>query len=109
MQTNIVHLNYRTVAFGALKAGLLLGDGALRTDLAGHDIALHHRSAAGRSRDEAEATCRDVMAQARAEDGGLQLEEPKAQSLAAAFTVVPVVIMGIYLIIARRLGAFDAL
>ena len=29
--------------------------------------------------------------------------------LAAAFTVVPVVIMGIYLIIARRLGAFDAL
>ncbi|MCA3555502.1 ABC transporter permease [Aestuariivirga sp.] len=29
--------------------------------------------------------------------------------LAAAFTVVPVVIMGVYLIIARRLGAFDAL
>ena len=29
--------------------------------------------------------------------------------LAAAFTVVPVVIMGIYLTIARRLGAFDAL
>jgi putative spermidine/putrescine transport system permease protein len=29
--------------------------------------------------------------------------------LAAAFTVVPVVIMGIYLLIARRLGAFDAL
>lgn len=29
--------------------------------------------------------------------------------LAAAFTVVPVVIMGIYLVIARRLGAFDAL
>jgi putative spermidine/putrescine transport system permease protein len=29
--------------------------------------------------------------------------------LAAAFTVVPVVIMGIYLMIARRLGAFDAL
>ena len=29
--------------------------------------------------------------------------------LAAAFTVVPVVIMGVYLVIARRLGAFDAL
>ena len=29
--------------------------------------------------------------------------------LAAAFTVVPVVIMAIYLVIARRLGAFDAL
>jgi putative spermidine/putrescine transport system permease protein len=29
--------------------------------------------------------------------------------LAAAFTVVPVVIMGIYLMVARRLGAFDAL
>ncbi len=29
--------------------------------------------------------------------------------LAAAFTVVPVVIMGIYLMIARRMGAFDAL
>jgi len=29
--------------------------------------------------------------------------------LAAAFTVVPVVIMGIYLAVARRLGAFDAL
>lgn len=29
--------------------------------------------------------------------------------LAAAFTVVPVVIMGIYLMIARRLGAFNAL
>ncbi|WP_421695077.1 ABC transporter permease [Aestuariivirga sp.] len=29
--------------------------------------------------------------------------------LAAAFTVVPVLIMGIYLMIARRLGAFDAL
>ncbi len=29
--------------------------------------------------------------------------------LAAAFTVVPVVIMGIYLTIAKRLGAFDAL
>jgi len=29
--------------------------------------------------------------------------------LAAAFTVVPVVIMGIYLLIARRQGAFDAL
>lgn len=29
--------------------------------------------------------------------------------LAAAFTVVPVVIMGIYLVIARRMGAFDAL
>jgi putative spermidine/putrescine transport system permease protein len=29
--------------------------------------------------------------------------------LAAAFTVVPMVIMGIYLVIARRLGAFDAL
>ena len=29
--------------------------------------------------------------------------------LAAAFTVVPIVIMGVYLVIARRLGAFDAL
>jgi putative spermidine/putrescine transport system permease protein len=29
--------------------------------------------------------------------------------LAAAFTVVPIVIMGVYLLIARRLGAFDAL
>lgn len=29
--------------------------------------------------------------------------------LAAAFTVVPMVIMGLYLMIARRLGAFDAL
>lgn len=29
--------------------------------------------------------------------------------LAAAFTVVPVVIMGLYLVIARRMGAFDAL
>lgn len=29
--------------------------------------------------------------------------------LAAAFTVVPIVIMGIYLYIARRMGAFDAL
>jgi putative spermidine/putrescine transport system permease protein len=29
--------------------------------------------------------------------------------LAAAFTVVPVVIMGVYLVIAKRLGAFDAL
>jgi putative spermidine/putrescine transport system permease protein len=29
--------------------------------------------------------------------------------LAAAFTVVPIVIMGIYLMIARRLGAFEAL
>ena len=29
--------------------------------------------------------------------------------LAAAFTVVPIVIMGIYLVIARRLGAFNAL
>ena len=29
--------------------------------------------------------------------------------LAAAFTAVPIVIMGIYLLIARRLGAFDAL
>ena len=29
--------------------------------------------------------------------------------LAAAFTVVPVVIMGVYLLVARRLGAFDAL
>jgi putative spermidine/putrescine transport system permease protein len=29
--------------------------------------------------------------------------------LAAAFTVVPIVIMGIYLVVARRLGAFDAL
>ncbi len=29
--------------------------------------------------------------------------------LAAAFTIVPMVIMGIYLLVARRLGAFDAL
>jgi putative spermidine/putrescine transport system permease protein len=29
--------------------------------------------------------------------------------LAAAFTVIPMVIMGIYLVIAKRLGAFDAL
>jgi putative spermidine/putrescine transport system permease protein len=29
--------------------------------------------------------------------------------LAAAFTVVPIVIMGIYLWIAKRMGAFDAL
>jgi putative spermidine/putrescine transport system permease protein len=29
--------------------------------------------------------------------------------LAAAFTVVPMLIMGAYLLIARRLGAFDAL
>ena len=29
--------------------------------------------------------------------------------LAAAFTVVPIVVMGLYLMIARRLGAFDAL
>ncbi len=29
--------------------------------------------------------------------------------LAAAFTVVPIVIMGVYLLVARRLGAFDAL
>ena len=29
--------------------------------------------------------------------------------LAAAFTVVPIVIMGVYLLFARRLGAFDAL
>jgi putative spermidine/putrescine transport system permease protein len=29
--------------------------------------------------------------------------------LAAAFTVVPIVIMGIYLMVARRTGAFDAL
>jgi putative spermidine/putrescine transport system permease protein len=29
--------------------------------------------------------------------------------LAAAFSVVPIVIMGIYLTIAKRLGAFDAL
>ncbi|MBI3242234.1 MAG: ABC transporter permease [Chloroflexi bacterium] len=29
--------------------------------------------------------------------------------LAAAFTVIPMVIMGIYLVIARKLGAFDAL
>ena len=29
--------------------------------------------------------------------------------LAAAFTVVPVIIMGIYLIVARRMGAFNAL
>jgi putative spermidine/putrescine transport system permease protein len=29
--------------------------------------------------------------------------------LAAAFTIVPIVIMGIYLLAARRFGAFDAL
>jgi putative spermidine/putrescine transport system permease protein len=29
--------------------------------------------------------------------------------LAAAFTVVPIVIMGVYLYVARRMGAFDAL
>lgn len=29
--------------------------------------------------------------------------------MAAAFTVVPIVIMGIYLTLAKRLGAFDAL
>ncbi len=29
--------------------------------------------------------------------------------MAAAFTVVPIVLIGIYLSIARRLGAFDAL
>jgi len=29
--------------------------------------------------------------------------------LAAAFTVVPMIIMGVYLSIAKRLGAFDAL
>jgi putative spermidine/putrescine transport system permease protein len=29
--------------------------------------------------------------------------------LAAAFTVVPMVIMGVYLVVAKRLGAFDAL
>ena len=29
--------------------------------------------------------------------------------LAAAFTVVPIVIMGLYLWVAKRLGAFDAL
>jgi putative spermidine/putrescine transport system permease protein len=29
--------------------------------------------------------------------------------LAAAFTIVPIVIMGVYLLVARRLGAFDAL
>lgn len=29
--------------------------------------------------------------------------------LAAAFTVVPIVIMGVYLLVARRMGAFDAL
>ena len=29
--------------------------------------------------------------------------------LAAAFTVVPVVIMGLYLWMAKRMGAFDAL
>jgi putative spermidine/putrescine transport system permease protein len=31
------------------------------------------------------------------------------QTVSAAFTVVPIVIMGIYLTIARKLGAFDAL
>jgi putative spermidine/putrescine transport system permease protein len=29
--------------------------------------------------------------------------------LAAAFTVVPIVVMGVYLTVAKRLGAFDAL
>jgi len=29
--------------------------------------------------------------------------------LAAAFAVVPVVIMGLYLTVAKRMGAFDAL
>jgi putative spermidine/putrescine transport system permease protein len=29
--------------------------------------------------------------------------------LAAAFSVVPIIIMGIYLAVAKRLGAFDAL
>ena len=29
--------------------------------------------------------------------------------LAAAFTVVPIVIMGVYLAVAKRMGAFDAL
>ncbi|MDE2445585.1 MAG: ABC transporter permease subunit, partial [Alphaproteobacteria bacterium] len=29
--------------------------------------------------------------------------------LAAAFTVVPMLIMGVYLIVAKRMGAFDAL
>ena len=29
--------------------------------------------------------------------------------LAAAFSVVPIVIMGVYLAVAKRLGAFDAL
>jgi putative spermidine/putrescine transport system permease protein len=29
--------------------------------------------------------------------------------MAAAFTVVPIVVMAIYLTIAKRLGAFDAL
>ena len=29
--------------------------------------------------------------------------------LAAAFTVVPIVIMSVYLLVARRLGAFDAI
>ena len=29
--------------------------------------------------------------------------------LAAAFTVVPIVIMGVYLWVAKRMGAFDAL
>ena len=29
--------------------------------------------------------------------------------LAAAFTMVPIVLMGVYLLVARRMGAFDAL
>jgi putative spermidine/putrescine transport system permease protein len=29
--------------------------------------------------------------------------------LAAAFSVVPIVLIGLYLMLARRLGAFDAL
>ena len=28
---------------------------------------------------------------------------------AAAFTVIPIAIMGVYLVIARRMGAFEAL
>ena len=33
----------------------------------------------------------------------------QSQPLAAAFAVIPVVVMGVYLLIARRLGAFEAI
>ena len=53
---------------------------------------------------------------ARADRGGgggeRQLDDGasrKTVAFGAAFAVVPVVVMGVYLVIARRLGAFDAL